>query len=169
MQGSISECTTTRNAHVAFFDCDTRAGAARCLVPLWNHGYSTKRVPLCCRAWWLDYHTSRVHLELSFLGHLKWHQNSPWELSWKIKKKKRRRGGGRWGSKAFSKIHCGAGNHRLNTDRMKERGGRVRERRRNRGRSEAVWSHMYPSHMSLDGWMAGWDLLEHLQTADMAP
>lgn len=29
--------------------------------------------PLCCRAWWLDYHTSRVHLALSFLGHLKWH------------------------------------------------------------------------------------------------
>lgn len=38
-------------------------------------------VPLCCRAWWLHYHTSRVHLELSFLGHLKWHSVSQRELS----------------------------------------------------------------------------------------
>lgn len=48
------------------------------------------------RAWWLDYHTSRVHLKLSFLGRLKWHSVSQRELSVTPKawpEKERRRGG----------------------------------------------------------------------------
>lgn len=66
------------------------------------------------------------------------------------------------------KIHCGAGNHRVNTDRMKERSGKGREREARGGWVEEEeqreeWStvklypsHMYLSHMSLGGWVRGW-------------
>jgi len=81
------------------------------LQPAWFHSETTDMAPsgtparlpgcsapLCCRAWSLDYHRSRVHLELSFLGHLKWRSVSHRELSVTLRAwpgKEWRRGGGK--------------------------------------------------------------------------
>lgn len=153
-----------------------------------NRGYSAKQVawlsprppphlpeclaPLCCRARWLDYHTSRVHLELSFLGHLKWHSASQRELSVTPKAwpgKEPRRGG--VGEEARSRRE--AKEEEEAVGRLSQDPVRCREPRAKRWQNEGKgwegkgegeageeeqreeWSpvKLNPSHMSLGGWM----------------
>lgn len=122
---SISPCAATRSPSACVIHTDSAARSV-CRRRGGGHGLQPRCSAACLGLpaqlpgpWWLDYRASRVHLELSFLGHLEWHSQ---------------------GSAAVRR------NHGLNTDRMKERsmqgegeggGGRVGrgEWARNRGRS----------------------------------
>lgn len=153
-----------------------RQALQRALVQQWDHRYSINPAWLPPWAWWLDYHTSRVHLESSFLGHLKWHpvsQEGALSHSQSVARKRRRRKRRRRRWEGSPRIQCAwcrepRAKHWQNEGEEWE--GREGERGVWGGGTEGGVKHCKAgsqSHVSQShepGWVGGWGWWKYLQT-----